>query len=335
MAFFLPTSFWASGVESIVTPFTKALSFFTNANAVQNSNSTERNPIRMGDQAVTVNGPSTVGNTSDDSNSKPFALSIIFKLNSSAGDQYILNQGEGSGGNDDNIFIRRDSSNKIYFGWGRNADKNELYILTADSTNWYGIYVGYNGARWSSADATTTNLASTFDVRYMSSADSFVSLSSNQSTVSNWGGSDSSVGAQMDRDVTGDLSVGSRGSGDYFKGEVTSTVITTLQRDVAMPNGIQIKKIIKDPLGWLNVYKIGQSYRLPNASTTTSDFQLNDTSSSAYASQVWIFGDGANDTFTDQFNQVNRVSATLTPTEMKLIASNTLSATVNIPGLTS
>ena len=70
--------------------------------------------------------------------------------------------GEGAGENDDNIYLRVDASQNLYFGWGRNGALNECRIATAISSGfWYGVYIGHDGRRWAASGATAGNLYQT------------------------------------------------------------------------------------------------------------------------------------------------------------------------------
>ena len=46
----------------------------------------------------------------------------------------------------------------------------------------------------------------------------------------------------MDREVGGVLTIGGRGNNRSFHGKVASMVITTLEKNVPMPNDAEIKK---------------------------------------------------------------------------------------------
>ena len=47
----------------------------------------------------------------------------------------------GLSSNDDNIYLKQDTNNDVFFGWGRGNDKNEVKIITNVNTSlYYGIY---------------------------------------------------------------------------------------------------------------------------------------------------------------------------------------------------
>ena len=110
----------------------------------------------------------------------------------------------------------------------------------------------------------------------------------NLSTAARW--TDGLVGGRMDRQLSGSTTIGGRGANRTFRGKVAAMTITTLRRGVAMPSSDEISMLIRDPKQWLLDYKQGQPYRLPY-SQTEATFALS-TSGSAYATQVWLMGDG-------------------------------------------
>ena len=231
--------------------------------------------------------------------SRPWATAVVFKSDRNSTNQHIWNQGEGAGDSDDNIYLRTDASGNLYFGWGRSGSLNECRLLTSiNSTTWYGVYIAHNGQRLSGSNATSNNLAGAFDIRIMTSNDSFVDLGSNYSTSSNW--SNGSTGSRMDRSVKGDFTVGGRGQNRSFHGDVASMLVTTLRTGTALPSDAEIKKMITDPVGWLDDYKIGEVYRQPNNTFTTSNFSLGNYYAQ-WSTQVWLM-----DNFSPVYNQVHQ-----------------------------
>jgi hypothetical protein len=292
-------------------------------------------PIRMNGDSSTVAAPSTTGYTSAASLSKPWATAIVFKYDGNNSNQHIWNQGEGAGSTDDNIYLRVSNNGDFYFGWGRQGALNECKLGnwggTSNLQHWHSFYIAHNGTRLSGSNATAANLAAAFDIRYMGSNDTTPWGGVYQlSTVSNW--TNGTTGGRMDRSVEGYFTVGGRGTNRSFHGKVASMVVTTLQRNVAMPAEAEIREMITDPVGWLNDYKVGNSYRVSQAGSNNSNFQLNDTNS-AYATQVWLMGDGTNDAFSEIRNQVHATESVYTKMNMASMVSNDIE-TVNINGLT-
>ena len=176
--------------------------------------------------------------------------------------------GEGSGSTDDNIYLRVDADQRLRFGWGRDGALNECYIATVTAAPiWYGIYVGFNGTRYGSGGATAGNLYNVFDIRLMSSYDSFASIQ-DVGGYNNWNDARSTTGGRMDRQFGGDMTIGGRGANRNFHGKVASVVMTTLRSNVAMPTDTEIKMMIRDPEQWLTDYKVGVPSAFPGRPVT-------------------------------------------------------------------
>ena len=274
----------------------------------------------MGDKAEVTSAPTVNGNTSSDTDARPWATAIVFKSDRNATNQHIWNQGEGAGDSDDNIYLRTDASGNLYYGWGRSGALNECRLLNSiNSSTWYGVYIAHNGQRLSGSNASSSNLAGAFDIRIMTSNDSFVALGSNYSTSSNW--SNGSTGFRMDRSVKGDFTVGGRGQNRSFHGDVASMLVTTLLTGTALPSDAEIKKMITDPVGWLDDYKVGEVYRPPNNAFASSNFSLGN-SNSGYATQIWLM-----DNFSGGVS--NQINPTDSNTKLNFTNSMSSSAIVN------
>ncbi len=89
--------------------------------------------------------------------------------------------------------------------------------------------------------------------------------------------------------------------------------------------------MVRDPQQWLTDYKVGSLYRLPWSSSNLT-FARND-STSAYGTQVWLMGDGANDAYAQIRNNVWPATQNYTPMNMISMVLNDI-VTVNINGLT-
>lgn len=141
----------------------------------------------------------------------------------------------------------------------------------------------------------------------------------------------------MDRSITGDFTIGGRGSNRSFHGKVASMVVTTLKQNVAMPSNAEIEAMITDPVSWVADYKVGNTYRLPNNAGYSSNFQVND-SNVLLATQVWLMGDPVNgatyDTFSNGMrNYIKVTDQNYTKLQLNSMVSNDIQ-NVNIPGLT-
>lgn len=324
----------APAAPAIVTPWTKALDFSGSSERAQMvSGSSMYNPMMMDGKSELASAPGTAGDTSNDTDARPWATSIVFKYDGNNSNQHIWNIGEGAGSNDDNLYLRVDASYGLWFGWGRDGALNEIQISNyALPSAWYGIYIAHNGTRLSGSNATASNLADCFDIRLISSFGSFA-LGANLSTSAKWSASAASTGGRMDRNITGALTIGGRGSNRNFHGKVASFVTTTLRRNVAMPGDAEIERMITDPVKWLNDDKIGNPYRIAWDSSNNASFALNDTGSRA-STQIWLMGDGNADSYSNMIrNIVSETDQNYTKLNLLSMVSNDIQ-TVNIPGLT-
>ena len=334
-------------VTTMLTPWNKAIDFSGSSERAQMvSTSSTHNPLMMRGLATTVYPHSSVGSfsndvglTSDASSAAPWATAIVFKYDGNNSNQHIWNAGEGVNG--DNIYLRISANGYLYFGWGRDGSGiNECSLGgSLDTNKWFGVYIAHTGARFSSGQATAANLAAAFDIYLMRDNGSGVwtrrigtltDADGNRSLASNW----TSNGYRMDRSTLGALTIGGRGSNRSFNGKVASMVVTTLRRDVAMPTLTEIETMVTDPVRWLNDYKVGQAYRVPSGSSDyASNFSLNQ-SPSRWATQVWIMGDGSNDSYSNMIrNQVSTGDQNQSKLNLISMVSNDIQ-NVNISGLT-
>jgi len=320
-------------VSTMVTPWTKALDFSgSNEHLKQVSNSTTITALRMYGSSVTVPPNSDLTKTASDSNSKPWATTIVFKADLNSSTQHIWNQGEGATSGDDNIYLKVDAQGQLQFNWGRvNAGSlNQCRVAAGIQSNtWYGVYIAHKGTRLSGSDATASNLADAFDIRLMSSGDSFATLGSNLSTSANW----TSTGGRMDRSFTGDFTIGGRGANRNFHGKVASMVITTLRANFAMPNDAEIELMITDPKKWEDDYRVGQFVRWVS-STSITTYTPNNYTYGYGNTQIWLMGDGTSDSYANGIrNEVYPADQNYTKMQLNSMVSNDIE-NVNINGLT-
>ena len=287
---------------TMVTPWTKAIDFSGgNEHLLKVNIWTGSNALLMDSISQVLAGPSTVGNTTNASNARPWATAIVFQSKNNTNNQHIWNSGEGAASGADNIYLRVTGANgDLYFGWGRQGSVNECLIGniggSANSTHWWGIYVGYNGTRLSGSNATAANLAAAFDIRLMGSNDAPSAWAGlyDVGTEADW--TAGSTGGRMDRAFTGYFTIGGRGSNRNFHGKVASMVVTTLRLGVAMPTDAEIRLMITDPKKWEDDYRVGQTVR---RSQGTSNVTY--ANSSVYnghgGTQIWLMGDGTLDSY--------------------------------------
>jgi hypothetical protein len=338
------------------TPWTKALNFSGSSEHLkQVSSSMYHQPLQMNGLANTVDlGTRVQGETSNNTSSRPWATAVVFKSDGYSGNQMIWNQGEGSVSGNDNIYLRLTAVGSLMFGWGREGTGyNECKIAnqSISSSNWYAVYVAHSGVRLGGNDASAANLADCFDIRLMSSADSFGSLGANLSTASNW----TSTGQRMDRTVAGDFTIGGRGSGYGFRGKVASMITTTLISEgnfthstpnSQQPGGLmytdaQIEVMLTDPVKWVADYKVRHGaynvsapFRPPTSRFTIQPFLVGSSTSAPNATQVWLMGDGVSDSYANGVrNYINPADQNYVKLQLNSMVSNDIE-TVNIAGLT-
>jgi hypothetical protein len=332
------------------TTWSKALDFSGGSEyAYQVSNSNGMNPVNMSGLGLVVGMDSGIvgSTTSAHANTRPWAFAVTFNADGHNSNQHIVNFGEGAGSSDDNIYLRIDSSQNLYFGWGRDGALNECKLMPdhVDSNwdltegNWYTIYVQHDGRRFSGSDATASNLASAFDIRLMGSSGGYSgtpeNLSVNPATDTAGNGRGwVTTGGRMDRTISGTTYLGGRGSNRSFHGKVSALVVTTLKRNQTLPTDAEIVEMMIDPVGWLNDYKVGQSFRYSSTDGVTSPFAINN-STSSWSTQVWLMGDGLGDSYSNMIrNQVLPNDQNYTMLRLNSMVSNDIQ-TVNIPGLSA
>lgn len=310
---------------STTTPTTKSLYTTINVSGtVAQKSSSDTNAPARGYISSSTSNP-TKGYTLSDS--KPWAVSILFKTPanySSASSTFraLWSQTEGS-------FV---SSDGVYLGQGANG-RLDLYSSTSSSnyikfssnfnlsTNkWYGIYVDYNGAR--KGGSTSLSEKNSYFGRYRIGIVDLVTRevnwvtqgdgTSTQSTYAASQGTWTQSGTGHTTAHNGVFYVGNiNGSNKYggaynsSSGYIGHNVVTTLRSGVQLPSNDEVAEMTLDPQGWVNDYKVGNSYRTPGSTTSSSNFTKN-TSDASMSTKVWLMGDGASDSTTWINNDVYR-----------------------------
>ena len=184
---------------SHTTPWTKALDFDgSSERAQQVDSSSNRVPMKMSGINNNVAAPTVAGNTSSDSNSRPWATAIVFKATTYNSNQHVWNVGEGSGTTDDNIYLRRDANRDLWFGWGRSGEINECYIgsIAGNIGGWWAVYIASTGERVGGGH-TAADIADCFDIRFTGASSSWA-VGTDKSTAANW--TAGSFGYRMNRE---------------------------------------------------------------------------------------------------------------------------------------
>jgi len=317
---------------SIVTPWTKAIDFSGSAERMQQEGggTSARNTLYLPNGVTVPEHGTDPALTSNHTDARPWATAIVFKVDGHSSNQHIWNHGEGQNG--DNIYLRMNSAGHLYFGWGIDGGNNECKIVDdpLDTNRWYGVYVAHRGPRFTSGDATASNLASAFDIYVTDSVEEFGSFpDGNRSISSQW----TATGNRMNRSIKGNTFLGGRDANRSFHGKVASFVLTSLKLGEAMPDEAEALMMVMDPKKWLTDYKIGNTWRQTGASWSNANFQVGDIGC-ARATQVWLMGDRTNEPYAVMRNQVMTSDQNETAIRMVSMVSNDIQ-TVNISGLTS
>ena len=135
----------------------------------------------------------------------------------------------------------------------------------------------------------------------------------------------------MTRTVSGDFTVGGRGSNRSWHGKVASMVVTTLKRNSSMPIDAEIEMMVTDPKEWVSQHKVGQLFRPSSVSYNNSNFSLN-TYTALTGTQVWLMGNVANDGFAKMRNDIYPADQNYATLDMISMVSNDIE-TITIPGL--
>ena len=325
--------------SSILTDWNKAINFSGGSEYLMqvSSGNVYNNALRMGGLSQLASANSDSSKTSNDTNSRPWAIAAVFQTPNNNTNQHIWNSGEGAGSGDDNMYLRITGSNgACYFGWGREGVGYNEYLVgnfggsyNQSTGTWWGVYISHDGTRLNSSDATAANLINAFDIRIMLSNDNpaFGNLYNIGNDVSRW----TSTGVRMDRTMLGDFTIGGRGSNRSFHGKVASMVLTTLRRGVTKPTDAEIELMIKDPIKWEDDYRVGQQVR--NVNDGNNALYMSSIFAGYGGTQIWLMGDGVSDAYSQGIrNQVSPGEQNYTKLQLNSMVSNDIE-TVSISGL--
>ena len=324
-------------VQTNVTPWTRAIDFSgSNEHLKQVTQSSGSNAIRMSGFSSLSVANADLSKSSNDSLARPWATAVVFQTPNNTSNQHIWNSGEGSGTNADNIYLRITGTNgALYFGWGREGvGYNECLIgnvggsYNQSTGQWWGIYIAHKGQRFNGSGATAQSLADAFDIKLMGTNDTTAmgGIYTVGASASDW----TSTGYRMDRSVTGDFTIGGRGSNRSFHGKVASMIITTLRRGYTMPDNTEAELMLTDPKKWEDDYRVGQTVRANNSGSNTTY----DVTNGKYGTQIWLMGDGTSDSYSNGIrNEVDPTDQNYTKLQLNSMVSNDIQ-TVNISGLT-
>ena len=92
-------------------------------------------------------------------------------------------------------------------------------------------------------------LSRMFTIKHMSETRDFNTLYDDKSTTENW--TAGTTGGIMTNSISGDLTIGGRGSNDNFHGKIASMVVNTLKVNQILPDDVEIAMMINDPMKWV------------------------------------------------------------------------------------
>ena len=320
--------------SSTGTAWSKGLDFDGSSGYARSANdSSSESPLhrKRTDASPTLSdGAVTAGQTA--ATGQPWAVASVFNVSDLSSVRNLWSQAQidshsGNRPNDERAKLEIQANGKIRLFYGN--ESNYLKWVSSSSlisaNNWYGIYVDYNGG-------TTGNTLNGINNNWYYSRFriKLVDLSNGQVSDPTGTWSESGYGTVQDV-VAGYFYVGSYGpyssGANRFQGKISSTVTTTLKVGTALPDDTEVSLMVRDPMGWLSNYKVGNSWRKPNETAATTNFALG-AHTGEQGTKIWLMGDGTNDSSSNIANQVNNSESN------QYLQLNSVSTTsVSIPGL--
>ncbi len=290
------------------------------------TNGSSENPLHRVISSISPSSTVSSGNTA--SSGQPWAVASVFKTTNLSTDRTLWSQADHSSccsNHWDQITLKVTTSGEFLFkyGDGSNALQWRSASGLATTGNWYGVYADYNGGSIRGGSGDLNKFYGRFRFRLVNLSTGAVSNINGSN--SNW----SNTNHGNPSDVTGYFYVGSylTESSNRFQGQIASTVVTTLNTNTSLPNDTEISMMVRDPMGWLSNYKVGNSWRKPNETAATSNFALG-SNTGEQGTKIWLMGDGTNDSSSNIANQVNNSDS-----NQYLQLNSTSPTAVSIPGL--
>ena len=259
-------------VDPVTTDWNYAVDFSgSNEYMYQNTTDGARIPMKMAGLAKKVDAPSVAGNTSNDTDARPWATTVVFRADGNASNQHIWNMGSGNWSGSENIFLRLSAIGELFFQWGKEGSGyNECKISEPIASNQhYGVYIAHNGARFDAAGVNATKLAAAFDIYIFThdsngawslmTTDAATDGTGQRSLVANWIQSS----RRTDQAIGGRLTVGGRFANRSFHGKIAGMTTTTLRTNQPMPDTAEAMEMTIDPRGWYATYRDGNPVRFP------------------------------------------------------------------------
>jgi len=327
-----PSTIWETAIQMTDT------NEYLKQNNVDFYSTSITQPLKLGgNQAVTIGG--VAGKTSAATTARPWAVACVVYIDTSVSN-YSSFWAQTLNLSDKIHFIREYSALRFSWGFepstgggGYGNDKVVMVAWGAPTPGWYGYYIESDGYKDTHPNITNQKLTDSIriiQVNLITGALTDIVATENLTWI-----------IDADVDMTSRLSQSATQVGrpdqsvfttKTFDTKIASLVITTLRLDVDLPNDIEIETMVRDPIRWMNDFKEGEPYRQSNSSGDTLNFQTGNSNASK-GTQLWLMGDGSNDSVSGIRNQCYDVSGGGSNLNLFSMDSSNFE-TVTIPGLT-
>jgi fibronectin type 3 domain-containing protein len=309
------------------TSWNQGVDFNGSSGYARNSNNWNgQNPLH---RLTTITPSNSVSSVQTAASGQPWAVAAVFKPTDLSTSRTLWSQSkvESDSRHNDSVKIEINTNGRIFFNYG--DDYNALQWRSANSLitagNWYGLYVDFNGGSTGVSSSDINRYYSRFQFK-------LVDLSNGSVTDITSGGSWSHVNSSYGttQDVGGYFYVGSyvTNTANRFRGQIASTVVTTLRTGQSLPDDTEVAMIVRDPIKWMTTYKIGNPWRKPNENADYSSNFATGSATGEQGTKIWLMGDGTNDSSSNIASQVNSSSS-----DQYLQLNSASTTSVSIPGL--
>ena len=212
----------------------------------------------------------------------PWAFGGVVRIDSTPNESTIFGRATGSSSGHIRLGVTNDD--KLHFHFGTNYNNLKFTGSETLSTGTdYGFYVDYDGGTTGVASGSTSQYYSRFRIKQVNLTTGAVSDVPGSWTSTNYG--INSIGNG------GSLYIGSSWNGQRdFDGRVYTFGLTTLKGNET-PDDTEIGMFIRNPVQWVNDYKIGETYRSTGGGTTYNNFQINQ-NEAANSTQIYLMFSG-------------------------------------------
>ena len=239
---------------------------------------------------------------------RPWMVTAMFNPFLTTGNAHIWGQSSTWNSNG-NIGLRLNNDNQIKFYYGSGLASNRVeWTSVIDEFRpslWYSFTVVYMGGETGS---NSSELSTYYNQFRVFKSDLYTGMTTDITSTGNWSHSANGYTGP----IGGTFYVGTLNTTQKeFYGRINIMCVTTL-KDATVPSETEISMFARDPVQWLNVYKVGKEFRkcADAIGTNTSNFQIG-TSDAASSTQVWLMGDYTSfDTDDIVYNYVNPTHGT-------------------------